>query len=105
MPRCWCFRLYRQTGRHRPVAGTDAGLDRTREEQFSRGQSQALVKGRMMPVSEVPTLVPAARAGTARRTRKARILLVDDDERNLMALSEVLKDLAQVVTATSGREA
>jgi len=35
----------------------------------------------------------------------AKILLVDDDERNLMALSELLKDLAQVVTATSGREA
>ena len=35
----------------------------------------------------------------------ARILLVDDDERNLMALAEVLSDLAQVVTATSGREA
>jgi signal transduction histidine kinase len=32
-------------------------------------------------------------------------LLVDDDERNLMALAEVLRDLAQVVTATSGREA
>ncbi|MCF2515148.1 response regulator [Sphingomonas sp. G124] len=40
-----------------------------------------------------------------RRLPKARILLVDDDERNLMALTEVLKDLAQVVTATSGREA
>ena len=36
---------------------------------------------------------------------KARILLVDDDERNLMALSEVLENLAEVVTATSGREA
>src|SRR5215204_5869001 len=36
---------------------------------------------------------------------KARILLVDDDERNLMALTEVLKDLAQVVTVTSGSEA
>jgi signal transduction histidine kinase/ActR/RegA family two-component response regulator len=31
--------------------------------------------------------------------------LVDDDERNLMALTEVLRDLADVVTATSGREA
>ena len=36
---------------------------------------------------------------------RARILLVDDDERNLLALSEVLDDLAEVVTATSGREA
>ncbi|HYC95067.1 MAG TPA: response regulator, partial [Sphingomicrobium sp.] len=36
---------------------------------------------------------------------EARILLVDDDERNLMALGEVLEDLAEVVTATSGAEA
>ena len=34
-----------------------------------------------------------------------RILLVDDDERNLLAMSEVLEDLAAVVTATSGRDA
>ena len=34
---------------------------------------------------------------------RARILLVDDDERNLLALSEVLEPLADVVTATSGR--
>ena len=52
------------------------------------------------PAATIQLLKPA-------RTRppKARILLVDDDERNLMALSEVLKDLAQVVTATSGRQA
>ena len=36
---------------------------------------------------------------------KARILVVDDDERNLLAVSEVLRDLAQVVPATSGQEA
>ncbi|MBO9518128.1 MAG: response regulator [Porphyrobacter sp.] len=34
---------------------------------------------------------------------RARILLVDDDERNLLALSEVLKPIADVVTAPSGR--
>ena len=34
---------------------------------------------------------------------RARILLVDDDERNLLALSEVLEPLAEVVTAPSGR--
>jgi signal transduction histidine kinase/two-component SAPR family response regulator len=36
---------------------------------------------------------------------RARILLVDDDKRNLLALSEVLEDLADVVCAVSGEEA
>jgi CheY-like chemotaxis protein len=36
---------------------------------------------------------------------RARILLVDDDRRNLLALSEVLEDLAEVVCAASGEEA
>lgn len=35
----------------------------------------------------------------------ARILLVDDDERNLLALGHVLRDVGEVVTASSGREA
>jgi signal transduction histidine kinase len=37
--------------------------------------------------------------------QRARILLVDDDKRNLLALSEVLDDLADVVCAVSGEEA
>jgi PAS domain S-box-containing protein len=41
----------------------------------------------------------------AATSARARILLVDDDERNLLALSEILGGLADVVTATSGREA
>ena len=36
---------------------------------------------------------------------RARVLVVDDDERNLLALREVLEDVAEVVTATSGEEA
>ena len=36
---------------------------------------------------------------------RARILLVDDDERNLLAISEVLSSLADIVTVTSGRDA
>ena len=37
--------------------------------------------------------------------QRPRVLLVDDDERNLLALSEVLDPIASVVTATSGRTA
>jgi len=35
----------------------------------------------------------------------AKILLVDDDERNLLALTELLKDIAGVATASSGTQA
>ena len=35
----------------------------------------------------------------------ARVLLVDDDERNLLALQTVLEDLGEVVLARSGEEA
>ena len=38
-------------------------------------------------------------------TRKARVLVVDDDERNLLALSEVLQPIAEVVCSPSGRDA
>ena len=51
-------------------------------------------------------VVPSATApGAATAGERARILLVDDDERNLLALAEVLEPLADVVTATSGRTA
>ena len=46
-----------------------------------------------------------ARAARGKARDKVRILLVDDDERNLLALSEVLDDLAEVVCVTSGRDA
>jgi signal transduction histidine kinase len=36
---------------------------------------------------------------------RPRVLLVDDDPRNLLALSEVLGDVAEIVTADSGAEA
>jgi len=38
-------------------------------------------------------------------SKAARILVVDDDERNLLALSEVLSPIASVVTASSGQNA
>lgn len=36
---------------------------------------------------------------------RAKVLIVDDDERNLLALAEVLDDIADVVQAQSGEEA
>ena len=57
----------------------------------------------MTDVSTPPVRTRAR--GSSAEPPRARILLVDDDERNLLALSEVLEPLADVVTATSGMRA
>jgi PAS domain S-box-containing protein len=58
------------------------------------------------PAGEIPVVpgrdgLPALPADAER----ARVLLVDDDERNLLAVSTVLEDLGEVVSARSGEEA
>lgn len=49
--------------------------------------------------------IAVGKASRAKASDRVRILLVDDDERNLLALGQVLEDLAEVVSVTSGRDA
>jgi PAS domain S-box-containing protein len=58
-------------------------------------------------VNEIPVasrVEPEAELAPAPADR-ARVLLVDDDERNLLAVATVLEDLGEVVLARSGEEA
>ena len=57
------------------------------------------------PVGDIPA-IPRQESDSAPATpERARVLLVDDDERNLLALQMVLEDLGEVVLARSGEEA
>lgn len=58
------------------------------------------------PVAKVPVdRRPANEDGGRSIAPRPRILLVDDDERNLLAVATVLEDLGEVVLARSGEEA
>src|ERR687896_251918 len=58
------------------------------------------------PVGELPAQVVAgADALDMVDIEQPRVLLVDDDERNLLAVRSILDDLGEVVTARSGEEA
>src|SRR6478735_1361347 len=57
------------------------------------------------PVGEIPVRRVMEAIVEAAEAEPARILLVDDDERNLLALATVLDDLGEVVLARSGEEA
>jgi PAS domain S-box-containing protein len=58
------------------------------------------------PVGEIPPVPRNKEESAAPAARdSARVLLVDDDDRNLLALQTVLEDLGEVVLARSGEEA
>ena len=58
------------------------------------------------PVGEIP-LQPRSEPfeDEPPRLERPRVLLVDDDERNLLAVQSILEDLGEVVSARSGEEA
>lgn len=58
------------------------------------------------PAMIVPTVPDAPRLeGLPREQDRARVLVVDDDPRNLLAIRTVLEDVADIVEARSGEEA
>jgi 3-oxoacyl-[acyl-carrier protein] reductase len=54
-------------------------------------------------ISDVP--VPEAPPGGKEAAERARVLVVDDDDRNLLAIRTVLEDVGEIVEARSGEEA
>jgi signal transduction histidine kinase len=57
----------------------------------------------MSPLDELPVALETELA--PQPAERARVLLVDDDERNLLAVATVLEDLGEMVLARSGEEA
>lgn len=57
------------------------------------------------PAGEIPVALRVQEPPLEPVAERARVLLVDDDERNLLAVATVLEDLGEVVLARSGEEA
>jgi signal transduction histidine kinase/two-component SAPR family response regulator len=66
------------------------------------GSARMGASPRPVPRTEQGSAASAAAAGPLPR---ARVLVVDDDEHNLLAIRTVIEDLAEVETAASGEEA
>src|SRR3569623_3144084 len=114
MPRCRSIGLYRETCRHRVVAGVVASMERAFARGPDGGSCFGCRGGRVMAMKRREAR-PDARVGgdenvgpdraASGEREKARILVVDDDVNNLLAITNVLEGIAEVVVAKSGEEA
>jgi signal transduction histidine kinase len=59
-----------------------------------------------VPVGELPAqILPRQLRDEEPESERPRVLLVDDDERNLLAVQSILEDLGEIIAARSGEEA
>ena len=79
------------------------GKARSRPRRPTAGRSPRRRRSKAMTC---PSAADGGRAGRAATpSERARVLVVDDDEHNLLAIRTVLEDLAEVEVAASGEEA
>src|SRR5206468_3869959 len=72
-----------------------------------QSRSRLRNEGMNGPVGDIPLTVRVDKKQLTPQpeAERPRVLLVDDDERNLLAVATVLEDLGEVVLARSGEEA
>src|SRR3954471_13045697 len=86
------------------ASGSRARARRTWPRRPSRGRPQS--KEMNVSPGDIPVQSqPAQELISEDAAERPRVLLVDDDERNLLAVSSILDDLGEVVLARSGEEA
>src|SRR5207244_11131558 len=102
--------LYGQAGGQRAAAraGPRMGgsLARSRRGRCANGRDGGGGIEMGGPVGEIPVQIRAEpETLDVFEVESPRVLLVDDDERNLLAVQSILEDLGEVVLAGSGEEA
>ena len=112
VPRCRRIGLYRQAGRHRAAARAAARVGGAFARSHGSGREPHAAGGRGVrhePAQserfQCKPRVRDERSEDRTGAERPRVLLVDDDERNLLAIATVLEDLGDVVLARSGEEA
>src|SRR4051794_26626714 len=92
-----------------PCSGSGSARPGAAAPRRARGSSRPrrnkqMSAARLVPSPTAAGFEPVPEAEPA-PLRRARVLVVDDDEHNLLAIRTVIEDLADVEVAASGEEA